>query len=895
MNTLPTSIEDLINSDLIFTQISTSDNPAPICKQAVADLTEQMNQQFKAGRPVAELVHARADFIDGLLCAAWQSLNLDTATELSLVAVGGYGRGELHPFSDIDLMILLSNEDISNVQDSLEKFLTMLWDVGLDIGHSVRTVEDCVNQAKEDISITTNLMEARLLHGNQFVFDEMIDATSPEHIWPSNDFYRAKWEEQISRHHRFANTEYNLEPNVKNGPGGLRDIQMIDWIVQRHFNTKNERALFEQGLLTEKEQELLRNGEEYLWGIRWALHIVAGRAEDRLLFDHQRNIAALFGFSDNDESLAVEQLMQTYYRWVQAIADVNDLLVQLFDENLLRACEPEQILEINIRFRNNNGYLEAANNKVFTQTPFAILEAFVIMAQDEQIIGPKASTVRLIREASYLINDDFRADPRNRQLFMDVFRSRNKVATQLRRMNRYGILGKYLPAFGKLVGKMQHDLFHIYTVDAHIIEVIKNMRLFSYDNYSEKFPVASSIVTRLPNIEVLYIAGLMHDIAKGRGGDHSEKGMEDARVFCQDHGFSDRDTNMVVWLVQNHLIMSSTSQRKDISDPEEILAFAKLVGDKVHLDYLYTLTVADINGTNPKLWNSWRASLMRQLYLETKRALRIGLGVDIDKEEWVQEAKESSIRILEEKGLDADEVIELWDNPRGDYFLRETAADVAWQTLAISKHGDSLEPLILIKDTSEREHEGATQVFIYAPVRADLFALVSSTFEQLNLSIQDARMYENSKQYCLDTYIVLEADDTPIGKAPTRLAEIKNTLFDALENPQEYTGNEYQHIPRTLKHFSYPTTVSFTTDEGKQQTIIEVVSPDRPGLLAAVARIFIRHGATLQNAKISTLGERVEDVFFVTDKNGGLIKEQARLDSIGSDISKTLDSHDEKS
>jgi [protein-PII] uridylyltransferase len=284
---------------------------------------------------------------------------------------------------------------------------------------------------------------------------------------------------------------------------------------------------------------------------------------------------------------------------------------------------------------------------------------------------------------------------------------------------------------------------------------------------------------------------------------------------------------------------------------------------------------------------------MRQLYLETKRALRIGLGVDIDKGEWVQEAQESSIRILEEEGLDADEVIELWNHTRDDYFLRETAADVAWQTLAIAKHGNSLEPLILIKGTSEREYEGATQIFIYAPVRDDLFALVSSTFEQLNLSIQDARMYENSSQYCLDTYIVLEADDTPIGNAPKRLAEIKTTLFDALENPEEYTGNEYQYIPRTLKHFSYPTTVSFTTDEGKQQTIIEVISPDRAGLLAAVARIFIRHGAILQNAKISTLGERVEDVFFVTDKNGGLIKDQARLDSISSDITKTLDSDDE--
>ena len=865
--------------------------PLPLLKAINAQAMAQLHQRFREGAPVPELVAARARFIDELLTAIWCWCGLPLADQACLVAVGGYGRGELHPHSDIDLLIVLGARDRDSCREQLEHFITVLWDVKLDIGHSVRTVPECVAAARADITVATNLMESRPIVGEFALHRAMAAATGPDHIWPSRDFYRAKWDEQIARHRKYGDTEYKLEPNVKSSPGGLRDIQTIAWIAKRHFQTNALQELVARGFFTAEEFQILTEGRDFLWLVRWALHMLSGREEDRLLFEHQREIAELFGFVDSDEELAVEKFMQLYYRWALALSELNELVVQLYDEAILRACDPETQQPLNQRFFVRNHYIDICNDKVFRTQPSAILEIFVLMANNPQIVGPRASAIRLLREARHEIDDDFRQDPRNQQLFIQLLRSPHKVATQLQRMTRYGILGEYLPEFGRVIGMMQHDLFHIYTVDAHTIQVVKNMRLFAHEDFADRFPIAAGIVRRLPKRELLYIAGLYHDIAKGRGGDHSQKGAVDAERFCSRHGFSADDTALVAWLVDNHLLMSSTSQRKDISDPTIIQEFADIVGDPLHLDYLYALTVADINATNPKLWTSWRASLLRQLYLETKRALR--RSKTASKQAWVEEGMENAIRLLENEGFDAEDVLAIWDHPTEDYFLRESPVDIAWHTRAMAGHGDASTPLVLIKDPSARQNDGATGVFIFTRSFPELFALTAATFEQLQLSIQDARLYRTASGCSMNTYMVLEADGEPIAEDPARIRAIQNALCRAIAQRKPPGGGSQRRVPRRLQHFDYPTQVEIGLDEVKNCSTVEVVTPDRPGVLALIGRVFLDFNLQLQNAKISTMGERVEDVFFVTEPSGAPIDGADRKQALAEALCACLDQRPE--
>jgi len=477
----------------------------------------------------------------------------------------------------------------------------------------------------------------------------------------------------------------------------------------------------------------------------------------------------------------------------------------------------------------------------------------------------RADTVRLLREHRHLIDDTFRNDIRNTSLFIELFKCEIGIHRNLRRMNRYGILGRYLPEFGLIVGQMQHDLFHIYTVDAHTLNLIKHLRKLQYTPVSEKFPLASKLMGRLPKPELIYLAGLYHDIGKGRQGDHSELGAVDAQKFCERHQLPAWDSRLIAWLVLNHLVMSTTAQRKDLSDPQVINDFALHVGDETRLDYLYVLTVADINATNPSLWNSWRASLLRQLYTETKRALRRGLENPLDREEQIRQTQSSALDILVREGTDPDDVEQLWSQLGDDYFLKHNAADVAWHTDAILQQPADGGPLVLIKETTQREFEGGTQIFIYAPDQHDFFAVTVAAMSQLNLNIHDARIITSSSQFTLDTYIVLDNDGGSIGDNPQRVKQIRDGLTEALRNPEDYPTIIQRRVPRQLKHFNFPPQVTILNDAQRAVTILEITAPDRPGLLARLGRIFLEFDLSLQNAKIATLGERVEDVFFITD------------------------------
>ncbi len=863
--------------------------PSRAYRDALKQAQTVLAERFKQGQDIRRLVAMRAWVIDQVLAHAWCRLGLDQHAHIALLAVGGYGRGELNYGSDIDVMVLHDQAELAaELGEHVSAFITLLWDLGLEIGSSVRSLEECVSAARDDITIATNLMESRIIVGREDLREEMQRLTGPEFLWPGKAFFIAKRDEQLGRHAKHNNTEYNLEPDIKNAPGGLRDIQTIGWVAKRHFGANTLHDLVAHGFLTEQEYQQLDEGQSLLWKIRFALHLISGRSENRLLFDYQRQIALLFGFEDSKATRAVEHLMKAYYRAAMSVSMLNEMLLQYFDEAILRADEPVDITPINTRFQLRNDYLEVTNEQVFQRYPSALLEAFVILGNNPDIIGVRASTIRLLMQSAVLIDDDFRNDIRNISLFLELLRSQHALFSSLRKMKRYGILGRYIPAFGAIIGQMQYDLFHIYTVDAHTLLLLKNMRRFRYPETEEKYPVVAKVAQRLPKIELLYLAGLFHDIAKGRGGDHSELGAVDARDFCLHHRLGKWDANLVAWLTQNHLVMSMTAQKKDVSDPDVINEFAQKVGDVVHLDYLYALTVADINATNPNLWNSWRASLLRQLYTQTKRALRRGLGNPIDKQEWVLETREAALTILREQTMDEAAVNRIWDNLGDEYFLRESAEDIAWHTAAIIKHPSNNGPLVLIKESHSQQFEGATQIFVYTRDLPNLFAASVAALDQLHLTVVDARIMTASSNFSLDTYIVLDENSVRIADAG-RLELIRDTLVRTLSQPDQFPSVVQRRMPRQLKHFDVRTEVTISNDIINQRTAVEVITLDRPGLLARIGRIFMEHGVNLQNARIATLGERAEDVFFISDDKQQPISDPVLCEELARSLKQQLD------
>jgi [protein-PII] uridylyltransferase len=882
------SLLPALSQEALLDALQENAQPGQYARQYLAQGQERLNQAFEHTN-ITDLVHARAALVDQVMIAAWSLFGLADRNDVALVAVGGYGRRELHPCSDVDLLVLLADTPEQALCNNLERFVAFLWDMGLEIGHAVRTLDECVDLARDDITVATNIMEARTLAGNDTLRGQLEDRTGPEHMWDSAAFFAAKWQEQTTRHKRFNDTEYNLEPDLKNAPGGLRDVQMIAWVAKRHFNADSLEALVSDGFLTPEEYGVLRKCLDYLWEVRWQLHVQTERNENRLLFDHQRQLADRLGHKDSSANLAVEHFMKGFYRVALALSVLNEMLLQLFDEVILSSNTQEQVRPLNRRFQVRNDYLEISSPDVLEQHPSALLEAFVLMAQNPDLKGIRASTVRALIYHRRQINDAFRNDPTNTSLFMQLLRSPHALFSQLRRMKRYGILGKYLPEFGGIIGMMQYDLFHIYTVDAHTLLVIKNMRRLRYEDLREEFPLASEVFYRLPKPELLYASGLYHDIAKGRGGDHSELGAVDAIAFCQRHGLTAWDGKLVAWLVRNHLTMSVTAQRKDISDPDVVYDFARKVGDLVHLDYLYVLTVADINATNPSLWNSWRASLLRQLYTETKRALRRGLNNPVEKQDWIDETRDAALRLLTDRDHDGPEIEALWANIGDEYFLRETPRDIAWHTEALLDREDPKDPLVLIRESSQSVLAGGSQIFIYTPDTRNLFSATVNALDSLGLTIMDARIITSVDGFSLDTYIVLDEHGTPIGEDWARIEQIRKTLTETLKYPDRYGTTVSRRMPRRNKHFDVPTQVVISNDIINDRTAVDIQTLDRPGLLAHIGRIFMRFEILVQNARIATLGERAEDVFFITDLDGEPVSDPTLCQELQQTLKQELD------
>jgi [protein-PII] uridylyltransferase len=839
-----------------------------VFRQVLERGTELLQERFAADEAVEDLVRDRARLVDITLRAAWVRHAGKFAQDLALVAVGGYGRGELHPSSDIDIMVLLPKSDSADWQPDIEKFLTFLWDIGLEVGHSVRSIDDCQRESLADISVATTLFEARLLAGPESLFAGMRRALASDRLWTSQDFFEAKIKEQTERHHRYFDTAYNLEPNVKSSPGGLRDIQTIGWVAKRHFGTDTLDELVAHGFLTRDELRKLKAGQSFLWKVRFGLHVLTGRREDRLLFDYQIKLAKMFGYEDASFTLAVEQLMQKYYRTVMDVSLMNEMLLQLFREAILTQSGPP--LPINARFQIRNDYLEVTHAEVFARHPSALLEMFVLLQQHPQLRGVRAETIRLIGTHVGLIDEEFRQNPRHHRLFIEILCAPVGVTHELRRMNLYGVLGRYIPAFGRVVGRMQYDLFHAYTVDAHTLFVVSNLRRLAMPKFNDEFPALSQIMQSLPRQEIAYLAALFHDIAKGRGGDHSELGAVDAEAFCLEQGLGRYEARLVAWLVKNHLILSITAQKKDISDPDIIHDFARRVGDQAHLDYLYVLTVADVRGTNPKLWNAWKARLFEEFYERTKRALRRGLETPVDQEELIRETQEQARAKMPD--VAADLISQVWAQWTEAYFLRYTPEEIAWQTaLLADRHPRDDAPLVAIRQLTDR---GGTAVFTYAPRLLRSFARTTAVLDQMGLNVVDARLITSANGFSLETYVVLEDNGAVIADA-ARIREIEQGLWRNLRQPEDSPATVTRRAPRQVRMFSTPTQVNFSIDNRNGRTILELIAADRPGLLSEVGKVFRTERVAINGAKIMTVGERAEDVFYITDAEGGLLQEEA--------------------
>ncbi|MCW8943156.1 MAG: [protein-PII] uridylyltransferase [Sedimenticola sp.] len=873
----------LLDPEKLTLLLNQNESPLSVFRDALKEANQALKIRFEQGDPITALVPLRAQMIDNLLELAW-NLKMPTDAAAALVAVGGYGRMELHPGSDVDLMILLDDANPDQYSESLGELLTFFWDIGLEVGHSVRTIDECITESAQDITIATNIMEARLLCGQTTLFEQMQSATGPDKLWPSDRFFTAKWEEQKQRYTRYEETISNLEPNIKESPGGLRDIQMVGWVVKRHFGAHTMHDLVVHGFLTEEEYLDLMDGQDYLWRIRFALHLLTDRREDRILFDYQCTLAAQFGFEDDAQELGVEKFMQQYYRTALRLRRMNEMLLQLFQEVILLKCHLDEPKPINRRFQSRSGFLEVVHKDIFTQYPLALLELFLIMEQHPEINGVRASTIRLIRSHRHLIDDDFRHDIRARSLFMEILRQPVGITHELRRMNRYGILARYIPAFAHIVGRMQYDLFHVFTVDKHTLFVVRNLRRLTVPEYRGEFPLCSDIMEKLPKPELLYIAAIFHDIAKGRGGDHSELGAKEAWDFCKLHGLSDYDSRLVSWLVEKHLLMSITAQRKDTSDPDVIRDFAQAVKNPVHLDYLYLLTMADIRATDPKKWNSWKNSLLRELYNTTKQALLRGLQNPQEREEIVQNKQAGALHMLKSEGCDPDQAVAHWATLSLDYFLYHTWEEIAWQTRMIITSTTEQLPLVLLRKSNTR---GGTEIFLYGTDRDDLFAITTSQLDQLGLNIVSARIETAHTGLTLNSFLVLEQDGGPVEETGRR-EEICDLLRESLVNPESANLIVSRRIPRRLKHFSTPTRIDFVQDYGNQRTIMKLMTDDRPGLLSEVGYAFTKCKIKLINAKIATIGAEAEDTFFITDRHNKPLSSREQFEALEKEIQERL-------
>jgi [protein-PII] uridylyltransferase len=815
---------------------------------------------------INDLLAARATFIDAVLTKLWCQHNLDEF-QVSLVAVGGFGRGELHPQSDIDLLILTQEVIDAEVEEKISSFVTQLWDIKLDIGHSVRSIKECLKQAVKDVTVATNLMEMRQITGNETLTQQLLPLLNQDVFWTSEKFFVAKCKEQESRHQQYRGSAYTLEPNLKANPGGLRDIQTIAWVAKRHFSADSFEELVEHNYLYPNELFELLESQDYLWRMRFALHFVAGRSENRLLFDFQADVAKMMGFGDEGKA-PVERMMKRFFRIIARVTELNTMLLQHFEQAIIKKPTLSKVSIINKDFELVDKLINTRNDRIFMR-PAKLIEMFLIIAQEPAIKGIHSHTLRLMRNARRRLISGLIDYAECRRIFMTIIRHPRGLGLPLTLMHKHSIISSYLPLWRNIVGQMQFDLFHAYSVDEHSYRVIKNLHQFSQKEHNHKFPLCSKIVQKIRKPEVLYLAGFFHDIGKGRGGDHAKLGAVDALNFCLSHQMSKHDSNMVAWLVEYHLLMSVTAQRRDINDENVIRTFGEIVRDEAHLNYLYCLTVADMRGTNEGLWNNWKANLLEELYFNTLSAFRHGLEKPVEVRSKIRENQQQALTLLTEKNIKSNEIKGLWAEFRVDYFLRYSPEQIANQCQHILNHNRE-KSLVLISPTPYR---GGTEVFIFTKEKQDTFANTVSFLVTKKLSIHDAKIITTKTGYTVNTFVVLDSRNKPL-RERFYTKEISQALVDRLDQNNVCLLPEPK-VSRRIKQFKVPPRVNFIKIHAKNRTMIEIIALDRPGLLSNISQIFQEELLSIHSAKITTFGEKADDVFTIsTQENNALTTEE---------------------
>ena len=837
----------------------------PAARKSTAVAADKVRSALQAGRKDLRteflatprpyrLLHGHARLIDRTLTALWK--NAGMPAQAALVAVGGYGRGELFPYSDIDILLLLGCEPDASTRDKLETLIGLFWDVGLEVGHSVRTIEACVEASRNDITVQTTLLEARRICGNRSLY-ERLGATMQAAL-DTPAFFEAKRLEQEHRHARHQDTPYALEPNLKEAPGGLRDLQTIQWIAGASGIGRRWRDLESHALITRSEELELARNELLLKTLRIRLHYLAGRREDRIVFDYQTALAGQMNCTATGTRRASEALMQRYFRAAKAITQLNTILLQ----NLGARLRPKPALkprELSERFQAHGELLEARREDVFETEPAAILESFLLMQQHQELRGMTAPTLRALWRARYRIDAAYRRNPLHKLLFLQILQQPRGIVHEFRRMNQYGILGRYLPEFGRIVGQMQHDLFHVYTVDQHILMVLRNLRRFTMPELAHEYPLASQLMSGFERQWLLYVAALYHDIAKGRGGDHSVLGAADVRRFGRSHGLAPEDVELVVFLVEHHLTMSAVAQKQDISDPDVVKAFAATAGTERRLVALYLFTVADVRGTSPKVWNAWKAKLLEDLFRSARRLIAGGV---FELDSAVADTQAEALRLLRLYALSDTVKDKLWAQLDTGYFLRHDAQEVAWQTRNLHYRVDSGKPVVRARLSSFGE---GLQVMIYSPDRKELFARICGYFERANFNIVEAKIHTTRHGYALDTFLIMGR-----GKAAhyrDMISLIESELALELGSDTPLAPPARGRISRRVRHFPVTPAVDFRPDERGTLYVLSLVASDRPGLLYGIARVLARYNVNLRSAKINTLGDRAEDVFLVTGES----------------------------
>ncbi len=838
--------------------------------------TERWRGELRDGRSALREAHARgmrparllrlhSQLIDRVLRDLWREIA--PVADGALVATGGYGRGELFPHSDIDLLVLLAREPATEEHERLGRLIGLLWDIGLEAGHGVRTVESCVESARADVTVETALLEARFLAGSRSLYRRFEETMARARH--AVDFLRAKQLEQEQRHAKHQDTPFALEPNLKESPGGLRDVQVIRWIARASGLGERWRDLERQGLLQRAEALQLARHEALLQDLRIRLHYLAGRREDRLVFDFQNALAEQCGLHASATRRAGERLMQRYYRTAKGVTQLNTLLLQNLEAVLAPPPDfPPRLL--NERFQVRGELLEARDESVFERTPTSILESFVLLQQHQDLRGMTAATLRALWRARNRVNGAYRRDPVARLLFLDFLQQPRGIVHQSRRMNQYDILGRYLPEFGRIVGQMQHDLFHVYTVDQHILMVLRNLRRFTMPELAHEFPLCSQLMSGFERRWLIYIAALYHDIAKGRGGDHSELGARDARRFCRRHGLSAEDAAMVEFLVADHLTMSKVAQKQDVYDPEVVQNFATLVGSERRLTALYLLTVADVRGTSPKVWNAWKAKLLEDLYRAARRVLA---GEVPPREAVVAEKQAEAARLLRLYALSPHVEDELWSQLDAPYFLRHDAQEIAWQTRNL--HFRVRTPTPVVKARLAPMGEGL-QVMIYAPDRERLFARICGYFERAGFNIVEAKIHTTRYGYALDTFLVLGQGSGVHYRDLINL--IERGLSEEIASRDDLGPPRSGRLSRRVLHYPISPVVDIRPDERGTYHVLSIVAADRPGLLYGIARALTGRHINLHSAKINTLGDRAEDVFLLSGTALADAKDVLRLE-----------------